>query len=238
MPDNSYIFSQVLQRYDVYPLKESGYFFHDQLPTPETNKEFIAALLRSFEEKPFCANDYDAFPIEIVVDYIQRTHAFYLQKKLPEIAQSILLLSGHYQSNHPILVILQTFFHRYTCDLTHHIEEEEQTLLPYIVQLSKAGADPNSLSQFILTSSEYSIAAFLDDHHDTEDELKDIRETMRLYQPPATNESLYRILLTQLQTFEQDLHVHAQIEELVLIPKAKKLESDLHTKLHNRGRWN
>ena len=74
--------------------------------------------------------------------------------------------------------------------------------------------------------------------HDTEDELKDIRETMRLYQPPATNESLYRILLTQLETFEQDLHVHARIEEEVLIPKALKLESELQSRIQEVGPMN
>jgi regulator of cell morphogenesis and NO signaling len=238
MPDNSYLFSQVMQRYTVYPLKESGYFYHDQVPPPEANKEFIAVLLRSFEERPFCANDFEAFPIELVVDYIQRTHAFYLQKKLPEIAQSILLLSGHYHSNHPILVVLQTFFHRYCQDLTTHINEEEKLLLPYIVQLSNATLAPNHLSAFVLTSLQYSIAEFLKDHHDTEDELKDIRETIRLYQPPATNESLYRILLTQLETFEQDLHVHAQIEEQVLIPKAVSIETALHSQLQEKGKLN
>lgn len=238
MPDNSYLFSQVMQRYTVYPLKGSGYFYHDQVPPPQANKDFIAVLLRSFEEKTFYAKDYDAFPIELVVDYIQRTHAFYLQKKLPEIAQSILLLSGHYQSNHPILIVLQTFFHRYTQDLTTHISEEERLLLPYIVKMCNASFSQRHLAEFIAAGQEYSISAFLDDHHDTEDELKDIRETIKLYQPPATNESLYRILLTQLECFEQDLRVHAQIEEEVLIPKARKIEAGLNDELKTKSRWN
>jgi regulator of cell morphogenesis and NO signaling len=77
----------------------------------------------------------------------------------------------------------------------------------------------------------YSISRFLDEHHDTEDELRDIRQTIRLYDPPSTNESLYRILLTQLQTFEQDLCVHANIEENVLIPKARQMEKELNTRI-------
>lgn len=238
MPDNTYLHSQVMQRYTMYPLKEDGYFYQTQQPPTEENAAFIAILLRSFEEKTFNPNDFETFPIELVVDYIQRTHAFYLQKKLPEIAQSILLLSGHYQSNHPILVILQTFFHRYTQDLTHHISEEEKLLLPYIVQMRNADANANGLSAFIVANHEYSINEFLDDHHDTEDELKDIRETIRLYQPPETNASLYRILLTQLETFEQDLHVHAQIEEQVLIPKALKIEKTLLDRMMQLGQSN
>jgi regulator of cell morphogenesis and NO signaling len=242
MPDSSYLFSQVMQRYAIYPLKESGYFYHSQVPPPASNMEFIGALLRSFEdsieERPFNAKDFDAFPIELVVDYIQHTHAFYLQKKLPEIAQSILLLSGHYESNHPVLAILQTFFHRYCQDLTRHIGEEEKLLLPYIVHLNNASLGTAHFSEYLLAGWQYSVDTFQSDHHDTEDELKDIRETIRMYQPPSTNESLYRILLSQLEAFEQDLHVHAQIEEQVLIPKAIGIEKRLNDQLRGKGRWN
>lgn len=222
-----------MQRYQLDPLPHSQTRLQ-----PGVDNEFISALLRSFEEKNFSAADFEPYRIGLIVDYIQRTHSFYLQKKLPEIAQSILLLSGHYESNHPILMILQTFFHRYCLDLTTHINEEEKLLLPYIVKLNNASLAPYHFSEYILAGQRYSIAQFLNDHHDTEDELKDIRETIRLYQPPTTNESLYRILLTQLQTFEQDLHVHARIEEEVLIPKALKLESELQGRIQATGKLN
>lgn len=232
MPDN-YIFSQVMQRYQLDPLPNA----HPPMQ-PGVDNEFITALLRSFEERTFTAADFEPYRIGLIIDYIQRTHSFYLQKKLPEIAQSILLLSGHYESNHPILLILQTFFHRYCQELTTHIQEEERLLLPYIVKLNNAGLAPYHFSEYVLAGQQYSIAEFLKDHHDTEDELKDIRETIRLYQPPTTNESLYRILLTQLQTFEQDLHVHARIEEEVLIPKALKLESEWQSRMESVGKLN
>ena len=77
----------------------------------------------------------------MIVDYIQRTHVYYFEKKLPEIEQSILLLSGHYDSHHPILAALQNFFHRYVQDLSEHIRAEEHLLLPYIKALQDAEKD-------------------------------------------------------------------------------------------------
>ena len=219
MPENSDFYPQVMQRYVSEP------------SLPGEHKEFIATLLRVFEEKLFSAHDFEAFPVEMIVDYIQRTHVYYFEKKLPEIEQSILLLSGHYDSHHPILAALQNFFHRYVQDLSEHIGAEEQLLLPYIKLLQDAEKTPAHFSGFVLARRDYSIDRFLNDHHDTEDELKDIRQTIRLYDPPQTNASLYRILLTQLQTFEQDLSVHAHIEEEVLIPKARKMEKDLNAQL-------
>jgi regulator of cell morphogenesis and NO signaling len=219
MPENSDFYPQVMQRYAPAP------------SLPGDHMEFISTLLRVFEEKIFSATDFHPYPIEIIVDYIQRTHIFYFEKKLPEIEQSILLLSDHYESQHPILTALRNFFHRYVNDLSEHIHAEEHLLLPYIKALREACKTPAHFSTFILARRDYSIDRFRDEHHDTEDELKDIRLTIRLYDPPQTNESLYRILLSQLQAFEQDLCVHAKIEEEVLIPKALAIEKELNAQL-------
>jgi regulator of cell morphogenesis and NO signaling len=223
MPENSDFYPQVMQRYATSSLQTGA------------NKEFIAALLRVFEEKVFNAREFDGFAVPLIVDYIQRTHIYYLEKKLPEIEQSIVLLTGYYESQHPILLALQNFFLHYVQDLSEHIRAEETSLLPYIGLLQNAAQSASGFSRFLLARGEYSVDRFLSEHHDTEDELKDIRKTIRLYEPPATNESLYRILLSQLQTFEQDLCVHAHIEEEVLIPKAKALEKDLHIQLLTRS---
>jgi regulator of cell morphogenesis and NO signaling len=219
MPENSDFYPQVMQRYATQP------------PSSGEQTEFIATLLRVFEEKIFNAREFDPFPLELIVDYIQRTHVYYLEKKLPEIEQCILLLSGHYESQHPILIALQNFFRHYVQDLSEHIRAEEKLLLPYIQLLREAGHTPADFSRFLVARRDYSIDRFLNDHHDTEDELKDIRQTIRLYEPPHDNESLYRILLMQLQVFEQDLCVHANIEEEVLIPKARQLEKELNSHL-------
>lgn len=219
MPENSEFYPQVMQRYAQGPSLPGG------------QMAFISTLIRVFDEKIFSAADFDPFPIEIIVDYIQRTHIFYFEKKLPEIEQSIGLLSDHYESHHPILTALSNFFHRYVNDLSEHIHAEEQLLLPYISVVREAMKTPAHFSAFVLARRDYSINRFLDEHHDTEDELKDIRRTIRLYDPPSTNESLYRILLSQLQAFEQDLRVHAHIEEEVLIPKALAIEKELNAQL-------
>jgi regulator of cell morphogenesis and NO signaling len=226
MPENSDFYPQVMQRYAGSSLQTGA------------REEFIAALLRVFEEKVFNAREFDGFAVPLIVDYIQRTHIYYLEKKLPEIEQSIVLLTGHYESQHPVLLALQNFFLHYVQDLSEHIRAEETNLLPYIGLLQDAAQTTNGFSRFVLARDEYSVDRFLSGHHDTEDELKDIRQTIRLYEPPATNESLYRILLSQLQTFEQDLRVHAHIEEEVLIPKAKTLEKDLNTQLLTLSRSN
>jgi len=77
---------------------------------------------------------------------------------------------------------------------------------------------PYHFSGYILEGQRYSIAEFLKDHHDTEDELKDIRETIRLYQPPPpTNPSIASCLHSW--NFRTGPARARRIEEEVLIRK-------------------
>src|ERR1700679_573227 len=99
MQGNSYILSQVVQRYSI-ELPKGDRYFYDQLHTKGLDKDFIFNVLNSFEESKFYAVDFECFDIELIVDYVQRTHLFYIQQKLPEIEQSILQLHNFYKSSH------------------------------------------------------------------------------------------------------------------------------------------
>src|SRR5258708_23601406 len=112
MPDSHYLLTQVTRRYTLDRSDKEDYFYA-HLHESGSDKEFIDSILRSFEENSFNPKEFEPFGIEIIVDYIQRTHVLYLQKILPEIEQSILLLSEQYASGHPLLQQLHSFFHRY-----------------------------------------------------------------------------------------------------------------------------
>ncbi|HWB27651.1 MAG TPA: hypothetical protein VG738_19375 [Chitinophagaceae bacterium] len=226
MQEYDIFYRQIMQRYGVDAvLKDMG-------------PAFIAALVKAFGEKIFCATDFEGFPIELVTEYIQRTHIFYLQKKLPEIEQSIFHLSELYNAGHPVLAALNNFFHRYSTELDEHIREEETRLLPYIRLLLRCLRDGSHTSLYVLSRQEYCVTLFLEGHHDTEDELADIRRVIQLYNPPEVNASLYRILLSQLQSFERDLQIHAHIENQVLLPRALQMELILYRRINHWGQLN
>lgn len=215
---------QILQRYQLradYTKLYPG----DETHAIPVSKEFVNTLLGIFEdEQTFSANAFDRFSLNTMLDYLHRTHQFYLSKKLCEIDQSISILLQNYSHRHPLLLILRDFFTEYKASLTAHIMAEEKHLLPYIKSLMFAEADQAGLSQYLLAQKSYSIQQFINSHHDTEEDLSNIRATILSYEPPPTNQTPYRILLLQLEAFEKDLSVHALIEDEVLIPRALVLE--------------
>lgn len=211
---------QVLQRYDIGQAHHLVYSY-EELTRLGINAEFVFALLDVFEDdRSFSKDDFEKFSIDLILDYIRKTHQYYLQRKLMEIEQSIHLLMQNYPVAHPLLVILNDFFSDYKDHLTSHISVEESQLLPYIEHLARVEEGKASYQ----ARPAYSLNTFLIHHHDTEKDLAEVREAILRYSPPLTSETPYRILLSQLQVFEKDLAVHALIEDEVLLPRAMNLE--------------
>jgi regulator of cell morphogenesis and NO signaling len=219
---SNYYTDQILQRYG-FPANNSV--------SVDINKfnELIDELSHVFESpKQFNAAVFQNFPIEFIVDYIRRTHRLYIFTKLPEIEQSIQLLLQDYNDEHPLLTILKDFYTSYKFQLSLHICEEEQHLLPYVDFLLEMHKKGMNTFQFFKNNRRFSLEEFEIDHHDDSDKnLTHIQETILAHDPPFTNITPYRILLSQLQHLERDLCIHELIEDRVLVPRIKMVELEL-----------
>ena len=210
----------ILQRYNPAEAHNLIYTY-DELRDLGIRPEFLMSLLEVFEDiESFDPKNFETISIADLIDYIRKTHAYYVNKKLPEIEQSIYLLGKGYPEAHPLLLLLQNFYTEYTRHLQAHIEIEERELLPYITSLS-TDKDSTEIAPTI------SISNFIDQHHDTEKDLEDVRKTILCYSPPVDQQTPYRILLSQLQVLEKDLAVHALIEDELLLPRALAIEQKL-----------
>jgi regulator of cell morphogenesis and NO signaling len=225
--ENNFPENQILQRYNV-ALDKNILYSYEELRSIDIDQQFIYSLLQTFEdEKSFSEEEYNKYPLEIIIDYIHRTHRYYLSKKLYEIDQTINILVKDYSDNHPLLEALKSFFKEYSLSLKSHVLAEEQELLPYIKNLILASNKTKNQEEVREILANYSLQTFINSHLDTEQDLSMIRETILNYKAPKTNQTPYRILLSQLETFEKDLSVHALIEDKILIPRAQQLEIEL-----------
>ena len=224
--ENSYALQHVLERYNVSDIQLAYRF--EEMKGLNLSRDFILVLLKMFEEEgSFPEEELNRFSLEVIVDYITRTHGYYLAKRLPEMEQSIELMLLDCSDKHPLLLKLRNFYAQYQSDLTRHIQIEEKSVLPYIRLLLEAKAKGYDSQTFTTVSKNYSLRKFIESHADTEGDLQQIREVIQNYSPLHTNQTPYRILLTQLQLFETDLSVHAIIEDRVLIPRAIELEDTI-----------
>lgn len=221
--ETAFQISNIMQRYGE---RMSGnlLYSYQELENLNVDRAFIYELLNAFEnDSNFKPTDFDRFPLETILDYIRRTHRYYLTKKLLEIEQSIAILLLDYEGDHPLLAILRNFFDSYQKHLVDHIRLEESHLLPHIDNLLKVKAGKSN----VVPKGKYSVKSFVDNHTDTEEDISTVAKAILQYEAPPSNITPYRILLTQLEIFEKDLSVHALIEDKVLIPRALQLEKEV-----------
>jgi regulator of cell morphogenesis and NO signaling len=196
------------------------------------NAEFIQALETAFtSNQQFDDQKFNQFELEEVLGYLEKTHQLYLYKKIPEIGQTIYNLRQNYHESHPLLQLLDLFFSDYSQHLCKHIQEEEDLLFGYVKTMIDYKKGKISDFQLYKALNSYNLHDYLANHSDTEIDLKNVRKSLLAYQPSPTNESPYRIILSQLQALELDLNIHACMEEKVFIPKALALENELKNQL-------
>lgn len=165
------------------------------------------------EEK---AREFESFSLCDLVDYLKSNHDYYLNKKLPEIEQSILHVFGGQEEMPKLLKRLALFFDYYKNELVKHIKMEEEVFFPMVKKLEKGKSQKES-------EKWTAFMEFLGNHDSVEDELKKvnllIKETLKNVSVPFA----YRVFMNQVDHFEQDLRKHAIIEDEVLLPRVEKL---------------
>jgi regulator of cell morphogenesis and NO signaling len=193
-----------------------------------TDPDFMVEIITAFDQE----NRPDKkvlmkFPVETILDYLKKTHHYYLEKKIPEIELSLHDIIRRYHKGNTVLYALGNLFLAYKKKLTDHIRSEEEELFPYIeflIQQLRGEVDYPVAKKKL---SRFSIHYFESSHNNVEEDIEKTRDTIVRYSPEQNFAMSYRIFLNQLELFEEDLHRHSIIEDEVLVPKAQQLEQIL-----------
>ncbi|MGC9341556.1 MAG: hemerythrin domain-containing protein [Bacteroidales bacterium] len=194
----------------------------------EVNLDFFIEITNSFVDDEYIPQkDLHSFSVKLIVDYLEKTHDYYLSEKIPELEKMIdemVLKSGAGDQNSELV---KNFFREYRTELENHIEREELKVQPYVVEVEKAyekGVLDEALRQKI---SEYSINDFANEHDNVEEKLYDLKNIIIKYLPPCPDKPLCNRILMELFRLEKDLNAHAELEDKVLIPKVSIMEETL-----------
>jgi regulator of cell morphogenesis and NO signaling len=162
-------------------------------------------------------------------NHLQHTHHHYAQKMLPVIEHHIKSTAISSNEQYPQLLLLANMFTTFKKDFLTHIEYENNKVFPYIKKLEKYTV--SFTNNVLLSLKDFSIDMFILKHHHDDDEMYNIRKLLKNYVYSETDTLPYKVLMTELRSFEQDLKEHSRIEEEILVPAAKKLEEALTRKV-------
>lgn len=197
------------------------------------NIEFFLVIINSFHNHNYFPQDkLQRFDLILIVDYIKKSHSYYLELKVPQIEKLIQELSGRSDEKYKDQIrLIEKFFSEYKVELIAHIQEEENKIIPYVLTIGKAYSEGSLNVAHKHLVQENSINKFAGEHSNIEDKLFDLKNIIIKYLHPVKDNFTSNALLIELFRLERDLNDHARIEDKVLIPKVQYIETEILRKV-------
>ena len=206
---------------------KGGRTIEDACSNKNLNPETIYRAIEELPGQNSGTIDFNLFPLDLLADYVEKTHHRYAEEKIPIIMTFLEKLARVHGERHPELVEIRNLFAASVQDLSVHLKKEELILFPFIRNMVKAKINQEELLAPAFGTVENPVAMMMDDHSIEGDRFAKIAELTSNYNPPADACNTYRVTFAMLKEFEEDLHTHIHIENNILFPKAIRLEQEL-----------
>lgn len=208
--------------------------FEDACKQSGVDSRFVTAIYKAFDvEGYFPVQELQSFPVRSLIEYLIKTHLYYLTNKLPKLEKLIDALLANYGNSELMLFKLKDFFVEYRKNLIHHIQGEERALFPYILKLINAADKVNTPYRLHTLLENYSLSKFVEDHDHVDHELTELGRRIRNYAEVNNHRAQVLLILDELKQFETDLALHGRLEDEVLLPRALQLEDSVKAKLQS-----
>lgn len=167
--------------------------------------------------------NYAAWELPFLSDYIVNTHHGYLNENTAQIAVYANKIAEVHGAHHPEVIEIAGIFARIATDMAAHLREEEEVLFPTIKRVDaarKAGVLPEAGD---LETLQASLAKLNQEHDAIGDAVHKIRDLSGWYAIPDDVCNTFVVTYRKLKEFEDDLHKHVHLENNILFPGAARL---------------
>src|SRR5690554_2953474 len=108
----------------------------------QKNSLDASSLQRDLEEilqkKEGSAIDFKSWPLDLLADYVEKTHHRYIEEKTPVLLAFLTKLCKVHGERHPELFEINELFMESAQDLAAHMKKEELILFPFIRKMITA----------------------------------------------------------------------------------------------------
>ncbi len=190
------------------------------------NAESIFQEIENLPKNDGSSIDFTSWPLDLLVDYIEKKHHRYAEEKTPIIQAFLDKLCNVHGGRHPELFEIRDLFNESAHDLSAHFKKEELVLFPFIKSMVKAKFEGTAILQPQFGTVENPVNMMMQEHTAEGDRLQKIAELTDGYNPPADACNTYKVTFAMLKEFENDLHQHIHLENNILFPKSIQLENE------------
>ncbi|AYN03182.1 MULTISPECIES: iron-sulfur cluster repair di-iron protein [unclassified Flavobacterium] len=193
-----------------------------EIDSKELLKKIQDALLAEDSNKI----DFNSWPLDLLAEYIEKTHHRYVEDKSIVIMQFLNKLCSVHGANHPELFQINELFTECAGELAQHMKKEELMLFPFIKKMIKAKETNGDLMQPPFGTVSNPIAMMMHEHDTEGERFREIASLTNDYTAPSDGCTTYKVTFAMLKEFEENLHTHIHLENNILFPKAMVLEKE------------
>jgi len=184
---------------------------------------FIEVVNVFLNDEYFPKENLQKFSVESILDYLKKSHDYFLNVKLESIEKKInALIDICCKDNTSKVELIRNFFIEYKNELIEHIKYEDEIIFPYVNTVIKADIKAEKLE-----NNEFRINYYLENHTDIEEKLFDLKNLIIKYLQLPKEVEISNEILFELFDLEKDLQNHQNFEEKVLVPLVLKMEDKL-----------
>jgi regulator of cell morphogenesis and NO signaling len=196
------------------------------------NTDFFLEIANAYMDEMYVPGEgFSLFPLKTMVDYITSTHNYYKEIAIPMVEEKIFSLMEGSGLSEKEVHLVTNFFNDYKEDFMDHLSQEEEQILPYVLELERQSEQDLPDPGFLEKLENYSISEFEKEHDRLEISLKHLSEFIIKYLPPGEDLHLCHEVLNDLAVLMKDLVDHAEVEDKILIPRVAELERKLRNKV-------
>ena len=169
------------------------------------------------------SQNYSAWALPFLADYIVNTHHLYLKENDEQIAAYARKIADVHGAHHPEVIRISAIFDKIAADMAAHLKEEEEVFFPAINRVYAAriaGNTPDTMDQETIRVS---LLKLQREHEEIGDAVHTIRHLSKEYAIPGDVCNTFMVTYRKLKEFEDDLHKHVHLENNILFPKASEL---------------
>ena len=155
----------------------------------------------------------DDVDVSSVLDYLQRTHHYFLDYLFPHIRWHLLNAIDCSVKNEIAFLVLK-FFDEYVDEVRKHMEYEEDTVFTYVRRLVEGQPMPIDRGHLLSRHNE-----------DINSKLRELKKLFIQYYPQTENNERLNAVIISIYQAEEDLTIHCCVEDNIFAPAVHRLES-------------
>ena len=193
------------------------------LAVSDVMKELEASsLTKKITDIPFAEMN-----AEQLIRHILLHHHFYVRQSMPAVEEHLTKVATKHGDHFPYMKdVLQLFIHLKN-ELSLHMQKEEVILFPRIMEI-EALHRYHQKRIFTRNYIDGPVAVIENEHDDAGAVMEQVRVLTTDYTPPAGACTTFRVVLSELKAFEEDLHRHVHLENNLLFPLAEKMLGEIN----------